>query len=170
MPGNRRLINAAGACACFGLLAYALYAQYRLGLQPCPLCIFQRITLLALGIFFLLAAVHHPRGRGAYAYALLVGLAALATVGVSARHWYVQSQPPGTIPACGAPLNTLLEMFPVTEVIKKVLHAGGECAEINWTFLGLTMPAWVLLWALLLGIVGVLANLQGHARRASAWH
>jgi disulfide bond formation protein DsbB len=129
-----------------------------LGLEPCPLCIFQRITVLLLGIVFLAAALHHPRGRGAYVYAVLIAVAALLTVGVSARHLYVQSLPPGTLPSCGAPLNLLLQMFPVTEVVRKVLRAGGECALVNWTFLGLAMPAWVLICAVLLGTAGVLGN------------
>jgi disulfide bond formation protein DsbB len=168
--GNRRLINAAGACACLVLLAYALYAQYALHLEPCPLCIFQRITVFALGLVFLVAAVHHPRRWGAYVYMALIALAALATIGVAGRHWYVQSQPPGSIPACGAPLDTLLQMFPVTEVIRKVLHGGGECAEINWALLGLSMPVWVLICAVVLGIAGVLGNIPRPRRRATAWH
>jgi len=168
MPLNRRILNGAGAAVCLALLAYAYYAQYVLHLEPCPLCMFQRITMLALGIVFLAAALHHPRGWGAYVYACLIGLAALATVGVAARHVYIQSQPPGTIPACGAPLEALMQMFPVTQVIRKVLRAGGECAQVNWTFLGLAMPAWVLLWAAVLGTYGVLGNVLGAATRRAA--
>jgi protein dithiol:quinone oxidoreductase len=159
MRPNRRLFNAAGAIGCFAMLGYALYAQYLLHLEPCPLCMFQRITILALGIVFALAAIQHPRTWGSYVYAVLIALAALATIGVAARHLYVQSLPPGSIPACGAPLAALLRMFPVMEVIRKVLRAGGECAEVNWTFLGLAMPGWVLLCAAVLGAFGVLTNL-----------
>ena len=159
MLSHRRAVNLAGGLACVALLAYAVYAQYYLRLDPCPLCIFQRIGIAALAVVFLAAAAHHPRGKGAYVYAGLVGLAALATIGVAGRHVYIQSQPPGSIPACGAPLNVLLDMFPWTQVVAKVLRGGGECAQINWTFLGLAMPAWVLICALILGIVGVTANL-----------
>jgi protein dithiol:quinone oxidoreductase len=159
MRPNRRLFNAAGALACFAMLGFALYAQYVLHLEPCPLCMFQRITILALGVCFALAALQHPRSWGAYLYAFLIALAALATIGVAARHLYVQSLPPGSIPACGAPLEALLKMFPVTEVIRKVLRAGGECALVNWSFLGLAMPGWVLLCAAVLGAFGVLTNL-----------
>jgi disulfide bond formation protein DsbB len=88
----------------------------------------------------------------------LIGVTALATIGVAARHLYIQSLPPGTVPACGAPLDAMLQMFPVTEVVRKVLTGGGECAVVNWRFLGLAMPAWVLIWALGMGLVGVLAN------------
>jgi protein dithiol:quinone oxidoreductase len=156
---NRRLINAAGAAACVAMLLYALYAQYVLHLEPCPLCMFQRITVLALGVVFAIAALHHPRAWGSYVYGFLIAVAALATIAVAARHVYIQSQPPGSIPACGAPLDALLRMFPLTEVIRKVLRGGGECALVNWKFLGLAMPAWVLLCAAVLGTLGVLANL-----------
>jgi len=159
MAQNRRLFNAAGAAACFAMLGYAFFEQYVAHLEPCPLCMFQRITILALGIVFVIAAVHHPRGWGAYVYACLIGIAALATIGVAARHLYVQSMPPGSLPACGAPLETLIKMFPLTEVVRKVLRAGGECAVVNWRFLGLAMPAWVLLCAAVLGAFGVLTNL-----------
>jgi disulfide bond formation protein DsbB len=140
------------------MLAYALYAQYHLGLEPCPLCIFQRITIIALGVVFLAAALQHPRGGGRYAYAVLAGLAALATAALATRHLYIQSQPPGSIASCGAPLEVMLQYSPLTEVVRKVLSGGGECSQVNWTFAGLAMPAWVLIAALVLGFVGVLAN------------
>jgi disulfide bond formation protein DsbB len=155
---NRRLINFAGFIACVALLGYAYYSQYDLGLEPCPLCIFQRIGIAGLGLIFLIAGLHNPRGWGAAVYASLLGLVSLATVGVAIRHLYVQSLPPGTIPACGAPLDVLLQFTPVTEVIRKVLTGSGECSEINWRFLGLAMPAWVMIWALGLGAMGVLTN------------
>jgi len=158
----------AGALACFGLLCYALYAQHVLHLEPCPLCIFQRIGVLLLGLVFLLAAAHHPKGWGARVYAVLIALAALATIGVAARHVYVQNAPPGSIPSCGAPLDTLLSMFPLTTVIRKVLHGGGECALVNWSFLGLAMPAWVLICAAVLGTWGLLANAWRPLRPAGA--
>jgi protein dithiol:quinone oxidoreductase len=155
---NRRLLNAAGAAACLAMLLYAFYAQYVLRLEPCPLCMFQRITVLALGIVFAIAAIHHPRAWGSYVYAFFIALAALATIGIAARHLYIQSLPPGSVPACGAPLDALLRMFPLTEVIRKVLRGGGECALVNWRFLGLAMPGWVLLVAAVLGAFGVLTN------------
>jgi disulfide bond formation protein DsbB len=156
-----RLVNFAGFALCAALIGYALYSQTHLGLEPCPLCIFQRIGVALLGAAFLAAALHHPRGGGRYAYAILIGAIALATVLVAARHLYVQSLPPGSLPSCGAPLSVLLKFTPLWEVVRKVLTGSGECSEVNWRFLGLAMPAWVLLWALALGIVGVSANLRG---------
>jgi protein dithiol:quinone oxidoreductase len=160
MLSNRRVINAAGTLVCLGLLAYALYAQYQLGLEPCPLCIFQRVAVAAMAVAFLLAALHNPRGWGRYVYAALIGVTSLAAVGVASRHVWIQAQPPGTVPACGAPLDAMLEMFPVADVIRKVLTGGGECAEISWEFLGLSMPAWVLISALVLGLIGIAANVR----------
>jgi protein dithiol:quinone oxidoreductase len=160
---TRRFVNLGGFAICAALIAYALYSQLYLGLEPCPLCIFQRIGIALLGVVFLAAALHHPRGWGRYLYALGIALSALATLLVAARHVYVQSLPPGTLPSCGAPLSVLLKFTPLWEVVRKVLTGSGECSEVNWRLLGLTMPIWVLLWALALGSVGVIANLRGAA-------
>jgi disulfide bond formation protein DsbB len=156
---DRRLINFAGATACLAMLGFAYYAQYVLNLEPCPLCMFQRFAVLALGVAFLAAGIHNPkRAGGRWVYAALIAVAALATIGIAGRHVYIQSQPPGSIPSCGAPLDVLMQMFHVWTVIAKVLHAGGECAVNNWSKLGLSMPAWVLLCALVLGGAGIIAN------------
>ncbi len=163
---NRRTLNLAGFFACAGLLAYALYSQFQLGLEPCPLCIFQRIGIAFTGACFLIAAVHHPQGNGRRGYAALTALGALATAGVAARHVYVQHLPPGSLPSCGAPLAILLKFTPVFTLIKKVLTGSGECGEVNWRFLGLAMPAWVLIWALALAALGLYANLRRAGSRA----
>jgi protein dithiol:quinone oxidoreductase len=158
-----RRVNLVCFALCAALIGYALYSQAYLGLEPCPLCIFQRIGIALLGMVFLLAGLHHPRGRARYVYASAIAVVALATLLVAARHVYVQSLPPGTLPSCGAPLTVLLKFTPVWEVVRKVLTGSGECSEVNWRFLGLAMPAWVLLWALGLGIAGVIANLRAPA-------
>ncbi|GAC1452194.1 MAG: hypothetical protein PVSMB6_03550 [Steroidobacteraceae bacterium] len=163
---ERRLLNAGGFAACAALLAYALYSQFQLGLDPCPLCIFQRIGIALLGLAFLAAALHDAQGSGRYVYAALIGLAALATLGVAARHLYVQSLPPGAMPSCGAPLAMLMKFMPLWQLIRKVLAGSGECGLVNWRFLGLAMPAWVALWALGLGGAGVLGNLRREASAA----
>jgi protein dithiol:quinone oxidoreductase len=155
---GRRALNLAGGVICFAMLAYALYAQYSLGLDPCPLCIFQRVTIFALGVVFLAAALQHPRGSGRYVYAALIGIAALATIALAMRHLYIQSQPPGTVASCGAPLGVMLKYSPLTEVVRKVLTGGGECSAVNWKLAGLAMPAWVLAAAVVLGGAGVVSN------------
>ena len=152
--------NLLGFAACVGLLAYAYYAQMVLHLEPCPLCIFQRVGVFALGVVFLIAATHDPVGWGRRVYALLLAAAALATIGVAVRHLYIQSLPEGSIPACGASLDFMLKVFSLSEVLVKVLTGSGECAKVTWSFLGLAMPAWVLIAALVLGIYGLWNNLR----------
>ena len=165
---SRRPLNALGLLACLGLLGYAWYAQAHLGLEPCPLCIFQRIGIAACGVLFLLAALHAPGRLGARIYGALLLLAALACAGVSARHIWIQHQPPGSVQACGASLNYMLEVFPLTDVIRKVLTGSGECALVTWSFLGLSMPGWVLIAALGLGAFGAWVNFQGRLRQQIA--
>jgi disulfide bond formation protein DsbB len=155
--------NSLGLLACAGLLAYAYYAQVQLHLDPCPLCIFQRVGVFAMGIVFLIAAIHDPVGWGRRVYAALLALAAAATIGVALRHLHIQSLPPGSIAACGASLEFLLKVFPLTEVLTKVLSGSGECAKIDWRFLGLSMPAWVLIAAAVIGGYGLWTNLRRQA-------
>lgn len=155
---SARLANLLGFFACVGLLGYAYFSQYVLHLEPCPLCIFQRVGIFAIGVLFMLAAIQGPKVVGRRIYAALLALAALATIGVAMRHLYIQSLPPGTISACGASLDIMLKFLPLQEVVTKVLSGSGECAQINWRFLGLAMPAWVLICALVIGAFGVWAN------------
>jgi disulfide bond formation protein DsbB len=152
--------NLLGFAACAGLLGYAYYAQVALHLEPCPLCIFQRVGVFAVGLVFLIAAVHDPVGWARRAYASLLALAALATIGIAIRHLYIQSLPEGSVPACGASLDFMLKVFSLSEVLVKVLTGSGECAKVTWAFLGLAMPAWVLITALALGIFGAWNNLR----------
>jgi protein dithiol:quinone oxidoreductase len=154
----RRGLNGLGLLACAGLLGYAWYSQTVLGLEPCPLCIFQRIGVAFIGLLFLIAALHAPRGRGAWAYAGLIAIAALITMGVAARHLWIQHLPEGSVPACGASLSYMMRIFNVTDVIRKVLSGSGECAKVSWTLLGLSMPGWVMLAAAGLGLWGVYSN------------
>jgi disulfide bond formation protein DsbB len=158
MFDRRQKINLAGALACAGMLGYAIYAEKYLGFVPCPLCMFQRVCIGALGLVFLIAALHPAKRAGSIVYGVLLFLTAGATAWVAGRHVWIQAQPHGTVPACGAPLDTLLDMFPLLEVVRKVMTGGGECGVIDWTFLGLSMPMWVLIAAISLGLVGVANN------------
>src|SRR5690349_24329899 len=106
---NRRVGNALGFIACAALMGYALFAQHALGLEPCPLCIFQRVAVISVGVLFLIAALHNPGRTGARIYGVLLVIAALAGVLISSRHIWIQAQPPGTVAACGASLDYLME-------------------------------------------------------------
>lgn len=165
MRARRRVVNAGVVVFCLGLLGYALFLQYFRGLDPCPLCLFQRIAVIGLTLAFVLAALVADGWRLLrVAVSLLIGLVALAGSGVAIRHLYIQSLPPGSVPSCGASLDYMWEIFPVMEVLRKVLTGSGECARIDWTFLGLAMPAWVLFWLLVLGTLGVAINWPGRRR------
>lgn len=161
MFARRWLFNLIAAVCCFALFGFAVFSQYHWGLQPCPLCIFQRIAAVALGCAFLLAAAVPQRARALSVIAAgLIGAAALAGAIISARHLYIQSLPPGSVPACGATLDYMWEVFPALDVLKKVLTGSGECAKVDWRFLGLAMPGWVLIWMIGLGVTGVAVNLR----------
>lgn len=139
-----------GFATCAALIGFAIYSQLQWGLEPCPLCIFQRIAFAALGLLFLVAGLHAPRsvvGRGVYGG--LGFLAAAVGIGIAGRHVWLQLHPP-PIPACGAPLDFMRETMSTANVIRKVLTGTGDCGNVDWTFLGLSMPAWSLIWFVLL--------------------
>ena len=158
MFDRRQKVNLAAALFCFGMVGYAIYTERFQGLLPCPLCMFQRVCIGALGIVFLIAALHRARVVGAIIYGFLIFLAAGAGSWVAARHVWIQHQPPGTVPSCGAPLDNLLQMFPLLEVIRKVMTGGGECGHVDWQWLGISMPGWVLIMAVTLGLIGIVNN------------
>ncbi len=158
MTISTRAANFLGFAACALLLGYAYYLQYHEGLEPCPLCIFQRVALFGVAVLFLIAALHNAGRIGARIYGGLLGVAAAAGAGLSIRHIYIQSQPEGSVPACGATLDYLMEVFPLMHVIKKVLTGSGECAKVDWTLWGLSMPWWVLGAFVVLGAWAVIVN------------
>jgi protein dithiol:quinone oxidoreductase len=161
MAWSFRVQFLAGAAACFALIGYALHTQINGGLLPCPLCIFQRIAFAALGLAFLFGGLHAPRGvAGRRAWAILVALVALVGTAIAGRHVWLQNLPADQVPACGPGLEWMLETTPVLGVMREVLTGSGECAEVDWTFLGLSMPAWSLAWFLLLGAWALYAGLR----------
>jgi disulfide bond formation protein DsbB len=141
--GRRAAANLAAFAACVAMLGVALYQQHVLGRPPCHLCILQRIAVIGVGLVFLTAALHRPGARGARAYAILVSLVASAGALVAGRNVWIQWQPPGSVPACSADLNVLVEMMPLHEALAKVFLAGGDCQHV-YTFLGVALPVWVL--------------------------
>ena len=144
-----------GFLICAALLGYAYYVQFDLGIEPCPLCIFQRIAVIMMGVFFLIGALHNPKSAGRRSYALLVLLAAAAGVGIAAYHVWVQHQPPNPLAGCTPGWNYWVENFSVSYAWSKTIQAAftghADCAEVNWTFLGLSMPFWTLVSFVVLG-------------------
>jgi disulfide bond formation protein DsbB len=116
--------------------------------------------MAAMCAAFVLAALMSRPGRVGALFAGLIALTGIATMATAGRHVWIQMQPQGSVPACGADLDFMLDIFPLTEVILKVFRAGGECAKVDWTFLGLSMPAWVLILAVLMTAAGMRVNLR----------
>ena len=142
------------AC-CAALLGFALYNQYVDYLDPCPLCIFQRVVFFWMGVFALLAALHNPGRLGRRIYTWIVVLGAATGAAIAGRHIWLQNLPAGDVPECGPGLNYMLENFPLMEVLSTVLHGSGSCAEVKWTFLGMSMPMWTLAWYVGLALVAI---------------
>lgn len=134
-----------GALFCLGLILAALYFQFAGGLDPCPLCISQRIMVVAVGLVLLAAVLHDPGRTGIRAYALLGCATALIGAGISGRHVWIQHLPADEVPACGPGLSYMFQYFPLGDTLKAMLTGTGDCAKVDWTLLGLSMPAWVLL-------------------------
>jgi len=157
---SRRVLNFAGFAVCCGLMGFALFAQHVLLLDPCPLCVFQRVAVISIGIIFLVAALHNPHGAGRIVYGVLLALAAGGGAAVAGRHAWLQQLPPDQVPSCGPGLDYMLDTLPFTEVLSKVFRGSGECAEIVWQFLGLSMPGWVLVWMIFIAGAGLWNNLR----------
>ena len=140
-------------------MGYALYAQYQLYLDPCPLCIFQRIAVIGMGIAFLLLAIHNPQpGIARKSYLGLLGISAIAGIVVAGRHVWLQYLPADEVPACGPGLGYMLDTFPLGDALKMVFEGSGECAGVDWTFVGLSMPEWVLTMIVLLFVFAIWNN------------
>ena len=142
----RRIAYFLAFFVCATLICYALYLQYVEGLEPCPLCVFQRICVIVMGIIFLVAGFHHPGRAGATMYAVLQLLAGGAGIAFAARQVWLQSLPPDQVPTCSMGLNYMLDTLPFTDVLKKVFEGSGECAEKAWEFLHLSLAAWMLVF------------------------
>jgi disulfide bond formation protein DsbB len=150
-----RLGYLAGFLACAGMIGFALYLQHVQGQEPCPLCILQRITWVALGGIFLAAALHGPARVGVIVYGVLLFVVAGIGTGIAGRHVWLQHLPKDRVPACGPDLDFMLQQFPLSETLRRVLSGTGECAETGWTFLGLSIAGWSLLWFVLFGAFAV---------------
>ncbi len=141
---------------CAGLLGFGYFLQFVEHIEPCPLCIIQRVLFFAAGISGLLAALHNPKCLGTRVYALLTGIFAIAGAGVATRQVWLQHLPPDQVPECGPGLSYMLEQFSVSDTILKVFKGSGECAEVTWTFLSLSIAEWALAaFAVLLIVAGL---------------
>ena len=147
----------AGFLICAGLLGFALFSEYHWNLIPCPLCIFQRVAFLVMAVFFLLGGLHAPRSGVRWVYTGGALLGAIFGIAVAGRHLWIQSLPADQVPSCGPPLDYMFSAFPFAKVLQLVFTGSGECAKVE-PILGLPMPAWTLLWFVLLGVLAITAT------------
>lgn len=155
MMPRRRLAFALGFLFCAGLLGWAFWLQYGEGLEPCPLCMFQRLVFVAIGLVFLVGVFHEPGRLGAWIYALLLVLAAGIGAALAGRQVWLQSLPKDQVPACGMGLSYMLDTMPFLDVIRRVLEGSGECAEKAWVFLGLSIAGWTLAIFVAIAFIGI---------------
>jgi len=146
-----RLGYLAGFLMSGGLIAYALFLQYYEYQNPCPLCILQRVVYIVLMVVFLIGALHGPRRTGVYVYSALLTVVSLVGAGIATRHVWLQHLPKNKVPECGPGLNYMLDRFPLVEAFAKIFRGSGECAEVGWKLLGLSVAEWSLVWFILLG-------------------
>lgn len=142
--------------SCLLMLATGAYFQIVQELEPCPLCISQRIMILTTGLIFLLAAIHNPKYYGLTIYSIIGSISALIGAGISTRHVWIQNLPPEQVPECGPGLEYVFENFPLMDTIKLMLNGTGECADILWTFLGISIPGWTLVAFITLALISFL--------------
>jgi disulfide bond formation protein DsbB len=156
-----RRMAAAGALACAGLLAYGYFLQYFDGQDPCPLCLLQRGFYYLLILVFAAAAIHSPpAGRGRVAYGALAFLAAAGGGGVAIRQVYLQHLPPDKVPACGPDLFYMIDNLPIARTLTLLFRGSGQCAEVKWRFLGLSIAEWSLAWFALFAVLAVVLAMK----------
>ena len=143
---NLKLLTMTGFITCLALLASAYYFEYALDMEPCPLCIMQRVATLmvALGCLASFFLVKRPVG-------LLIAsgwtlLSSFFGIYLAHHHDWLQNLPADQVPSCGPSLEYMLDAFPIMEVMTVLLRGNGNCAEISWSFAGLSMPGWLMVF------------------------
>lgn len=136
----RAVFAGLAALAAASMLFALLYLEGQLNLPPCPLCMTQRVFVVGWGLVALLAVVHNPHGVGRRVYGALCALSAILGGAVAARHVWLQYLPADQVPACGPSLEYMLETLPFSQTLELVLMGDGNCADIQWSFLGLSIP------------------------------
>ena len=146
------------AVACAALLGFGLYKQHMDFVDPCPLCVLQRLVFMWIGIVGLVAAIHGPGRTGQRIYGVLLMAGGAVGMTLSGRHVWLQSLPADQVPDCGMGLNYMLDTMPLFDVLREVFYGAGECAEVMWTFLGISIPGWALIWfgIFTFGTIGIL--------------
>jgi len=127
-----------------GLLSFGYYLEVAGGLEPCPLCLVQRLFFGLIGLTSLIAALHNAKLLAVRVYSALVAVFSLAGAMVAGRQVWLQHLPPDQLPECGPGLSYMIETLPLGEVLLKIFKGSGDCAEVTWRFMGLSIPEWAL--------------------------
>ena len=159
---SNRTLFLAGFGLCTLLIVIALYFQYSAGLEPCPLCIFQRVAFIIMGVSFLIGFLHNSRGVMRRIYGALAALVGATGVAIAGRHVWLQNLPEDQVPECGPGLEFMLEALPFQKMLETVLKGSGECAEVLWTLFGISMPGWSLIWLVLLTLLALFITFRHH--------
>ena len=153
---NPRLIHGFIFLVCAGLIGFAMVLQHVQDLEPCPMCILQRYAFILLGLIALLAAIHNPRGRGRWAYGIALVVSAGLGGGVAARHAWLEHNPP-KIYDCGADLGYMMDAFPLADALPMIFRGSGDCTQVLWRFLGLSIAEWALVWFVIFMVAALVA-------------
>lgn len=151
---------ALAALVCALLLAFGFYLQYGRGLEPCPLCLVQRGFFFAVMAICIVAVLHSPARLGRIIYGLLAALFAAGGAAAAGRQVWLQHLPRDKVPQCGPDLYFMLDNFPLSRTLRTLISGTGECAVVDWTFLGLSIAEWSLLWFAALVVCLVWAGLK----------
>lgn len=149
-----RRVLALVAMACVAMLAFGLYLQHVVGLEPCPMCIVQRYALVLVALVAGVTAIAKSRGllmAGSGVMVLLAGFGAF----VAARQSFLQWYPP-EIASCGRDFYGMIETFPLKRAIPMIFKGSGDCTKIDWTFLGGSIANWSFVCFVVIALVGLL--------------
>jgi len=127
---------------CASLLGFGLYLEHVVGLEPCPLCIFQRVAFIVIAVISLIGTIQNPKKLLERIYTGLILIASLCGAGIAGRQIWLQHLPEDKIPECGPGLEYMLDAFPFIDALRMVLSGSGECAEVQWTFLSFSIAEW----------------------------
>jgi disulfide bond formation protein DsbB len=137
-----RLIFSSIFIVCTSLLGFGLYLEHVVGLEPCPLCVFQRVAFIVIALLALIGAIHNPQKLFERIYTGLMLIASLCGAGIAGRQIWLQHLPEDKVPECGPGLEYMLDAFPFTDALRMILSGSGECAEVQWTFLSFSIAEW----------------------------
>jgi len=149
--------------ACLAIFGFALYLQHIEVIEPCPMCILQRYSFAVIALITLIGAIHNPGVIGARIYGVLVLLGALTGASISSRHSWLQHFPSPSY-SCGADLEYLLDTFPLAKALPAIFSGTGECSEVKWRMLGLSIPEWALIWFVIFAVTALVVIVK--SRRA----